>query len=333
MKAVIQDRYGPPEALQLKEIDKPEATDDEVLVRIRAASLHPDVWHVVTGRPYVLRVMGSGLFKPKNPVPGIDMAGRVEAVGASVERFGPGDDVFGEIVKGHQWKNAGAFAEYVAVPADALVAKPPNLSFEEAAAVPTSGILAYENVHGHIQPGDKVLINGAAGGVGMFAVQVAKSEGAEVTAVDSTEKTAMLRSIGADHVIDYSAEDFTGTGEQYDFVLDIPGNRSFDDLKRIVAPEGSYVYIGHDGFGRDGGRWIGSGIPRFMKMEMTRPFGSQQTAPRSEEEGVPLEILSRLLASGSMTAVIDRTYPLDEVPEALRYLEGGRVQGKIVIVV
>lgn len=333
MKAIVQNRYGPPEALQLEEIDKPEATDDEVLVRVRAASLHPDVWHVVTGRPYVLRVMGSGLFKPKNPVPGIDMAGRVEAVGAGVDRFGPGDEVFGEIVKGHQWKNAGAFAEYAAVPAGALAAKPPNLSFEEAAAVPTSGILAYENLRGRIEAGDKVLINGAGGGVGTFAVQIAKSEGAEVTAVDSMEKMEMLRSIGADHVVDYSAEDFTGTGEQYDFVLDIPGNRSFDDLKRSMAPDGEYVYIGHDGFGRTGGHWIGGGIPRFMRLEMTRPFGSQRTPPRSDADRDPLEVLSGLLESGAMTAVIDRTFPLAEVPDALRYIEEGHVQGKVVIVV
>ena len=201
MKAVVQDRYGSPDdVLQLREIDKPVVGDNEVLVRVRAASVHPDVWHVVTGRPYVLRLMGAGLLKPKNPVPGTDVAGLVESVGKDVTRFRPGDEVFGETHSKLQWRNGGAFAEYVSVPQDTLALKPEGIAFEQAAAVPTSGFIALHNLQdgGQIQPGESVLINGAGGGVGTIAVQLAKAYGARVTGVDTTEKMELVRSLGAD---------------------------------------------------------------------------------------------------------------------------------------
>lgn len=253
MKAIVQERYGSPDVLELREIDEPAVKDDEVLVRVRATSLHPDVWHVLHGRPYVLRIMGAGLRRPKNPVPGTDLAGRVEAVGTAATRFRPGDEVFGESAKGHQWHNAGAYAEYAAVPEDVLEPKPANLTFEQAAAVPTSGSIAYQGVRlqGRVQAGQRVLINGAGGGVGSFAVQLAKAFGAEVTGVDRGRKLDVIRSIGADHVIDHTREDFTRTGERYDVIVDIPGNRTIADCRRALTPKGAYVLIGHEGFGRD----------------------------------------------------------------------------------
>lgn len=216
MRAIVQRRYGQPEdVLELRNIDKPAIGADEVLLRIRAASVSPDVWHVVTGRPYVLRIMGAGIRRPKNPVPGTDAAGVIESVGKNVTRLQPGDEVFGEIVRGHQWKNGGAYAEYAAAPETALEPKPASLTFEEAAAIPTSALIALDNLRReNVQQGDSVLVNGAAGGVGIFAVQILRSDGARVTAVDSTEKLDMLRSVGADDVIDYTREDFTQNGER-----------------------------------------------------------------------------------------------------------------------
>ena len=332
MKAIVQDQYGSLDVLELREIDKPMIKDDEVLVRVHAASVHPDVWHATKGLPYILRLMGSGLLKPKNSVPGTDMAGHVESVGKNAEVFQPGDEVFGQTVRRNQWHNGGAYAEYVAVPEGALAQKPANLTFEQAAAVPTSALIALDNLRDRIQPGQKVLVNGAGGGVGIFAVQVAKSYGAEVTGVDSTRKLDMVRSIGADHVIDYSKEDFTQSGERYDLIFDIPGNHSLSDTRRALTPEGTYVLIGHDRFGASGGRWFGSGIPRFIKLLALSPFVSQRMAPRiTKETNDPLVVLKELLEAGEITSVIDRTYPLSEVPEAIRYLEEGHAQGKIVI--
>ena len=338
MKAIVQDKYGSPDdVLELKDIAKPVVKDDEVLVRVHAASVHPDVWHVVRGLPYVLRVMGAGLLKPKSSVPGTDVAGHVESVGKLVKQFQPGDEVFGESVRGHQWHNGGAYAEHVSVPEDALALKPGNLTFEQAAAVPTSGFIALHGLRdeGQIQPGQRVLINGAGGGVGTFAVQLAKSYGADVTGVDSTRKLDRVRSIGADQVIDYTQEDFTQSGERYDLILDIPGNHSLSDLRRALTPKGTYVLIGHDDFGGSGGRWIGKSLGRFFKMLVLSPFVSQLPGPRriSKETTDPLVVLKEFIEAGKVTPVIDRTYPLSGVAEAIRYLAEGHARGKVVIIV
>ena len=337
MRAIVQRRYGSPDnVLELRDIDKPAVIEDEVLVRVHATSMHPDVWHVVRGRPYVLRIMGAGLRKPKISVPGTDVAGQVEAVGKNVTQFQPGDEVFGEIVRGHQWKNGGAYAEYASVPEHTLALKPANLTFEQAAAVPTSGLIALQGIRreGQVQPGQKVLINGAGGGVGTFAVQLAKSYGAEVTAVDSTNKLDVLRSIGADHVIDYTQDDFTQTGERYDLILDIPGNRSFSDLRHALADDGKYVLIGHDHFGGAGGRWIGGPLGRILRLVIFAPFGRQRRGQRdATETDNPLAALKELIEAGKVTPAIDTTFPLNEVPQAIRYLEEGQARGKVVITV
>jgi NADPH:quinone reductase-like Zn-dependent oxidoreductase len=337
MKAIIQTAYGPPdEVLELREIDKPEVGDGEVLVRVHAASLHPDVWHTVRGVPYVLRVMGAGLRKPKIRVPGTDVAGRVEAVGANVTRFRPGDEVFGEIVKGNQWRNGGAFAEYVAAPQDALALKPANITLEQAAAVPTSALIAHRSLRGEgrLRSGQRVLINGAGGGVGTFAVQIAKAYGAHLTAVDSADKAEMLRSIGANRVIDYAQEDFTRNGERYDLILDIASNRSWPDCRRALTPEGTYVLIGHDHFGASSNRWIGS-MGRFLKLLVLSPFDRRIPGVRSfkDPEGDPLAIVTGFIEDGKITPVVDSAFPLPEVHEAIRHMEAGHARGKIVITV
>jgi NADPH:quinone reductase-like Zn-dependent oxidoreductase len=335
MRAIVQDKYGSPDdVLELREIDKPVVKDDEVLVRVHAASVHPDVWHVVRGRPYALRLMGAGLLKPKNSVPGTDVAGHVESVGKDVTQFQPGDEVFGETSRQWQWHNGGAYAEYVSVPEDALALKPAGITFEQAAAVPTSGFIALSGLRnqGQVQPGQKVLINGAGGGVGALAVQLAKAYGADVTGVDSTRKLDMVQSLGADQVIDYTQEDFTQSGERYDLILDVPGNHSLSECRRALTPEGTYVLIGHDHFGVSGGRWLGS-LPRFFKLVVMSPFVSQLpdlnfSIPSKKDS---MAVLREFIEAGKITPVIDRTYPLAEVPEAIRYLEEGHVQGKVVI--
>ena len=336
MKAIVQEKYGSPDdVLQLREIEKPVVGDDEVLVGVRAASVHPDVWHVVTGRPYVLRLMGAGVLKPKNPVPGTDVAGLVESVGKDVTRFGPGDEVFGETHLKHQWRNGGAFAEYVSIPQDALALKPKGISFEQASAVPTSGFIALHNLQsgGQIQPGQSVLINGAGGGVGSIAVQIAKTYGAYVTGVDSTEKLEMVRSLGADHVIDYTQEDFTQRDERYDLILDVASNLSLSACKRRLMPKGIYVLIGHDHFGDATGRIFGS-LPRVLKLVTLAPFVSQLpklsfSIPSKKDI---MSLLAGFLESGKLTPVIDRTYPLNEAPKAIRYLQTGLARGKIIII-
>lgn len=337
MKAIVQSVYGPPdEVLALREIDRPSVGDGDVLVRVHAASLHPDVWHAVQGVPYVLRIMGSGLRKPKNPVPGIDVAGHVEAVGTKVTRFRPGDEVFGEIVAGNQWRNGGAYAEFAAAPEGTLAFKPAGLTFEQAAAVPTSALIAHRALRGEgrIQAGQKVLINGAGGGVGTFAVQIAKAYGTDVTAVDSAGKLDMLRSIGADRVIDYAREDFTRSGERYDLILDIASNRSWPDCRRALTPEGSYVLIGHDHFGASNNRWIGT-MGRFLKLLMLSPFDRRIPGVRSfkDPEADPLAIVIGMIDAGAITPVVDSTYPLSEVREAIHHMEAGQALGKIVITV
>ena len=335
MKAIVQGRYGSPDVLELREIDEPVVKDDEVLVRVRAASVHPDVWHAMRGVPYVLRIMGSGLRRPKNPVPGTDLAGLVESVGRNVTRFHPGDEIFGQSVGANLWGNGGTYAEYAAVPETRLQRKPANLTFEQAAAVLTSGPIAVQGIRdeGRLQPGQKVLINGAGGGVGTIAVQLAKAYGADVTAVDSAGKLDVLRSVGADRVVDYTQEDFTRSGERYDLILDIAGNHPWSDLRRALTPKGTYVLIGHDQYGGSGHPWFGS-LGRFFNLMVISPFVSHLHPFRgTKDPGDRLVVLKELIEAGKVTPVIDRTFPLSEVPEAIRYLESGQARGKVVITV
>lgn len=334
MQAIVQRGYGSAgDVLELDDIDMPTVGGDEVLIRTRAASVHPDVWHVVRGWPYVLRAMGSGLRQPGDIVPGTDVAGVVEAVGSDATRFQPGDAVFGETIGGHQWKNGGAFAEFVAAPEASLALKPNNVTFEQAATVPTSGLIALANLNqGRIREGGKVLVNGAGGGVGMIAVQVAKAMGAEVTGVDTTEKLDLIRSLGADHVIDYMQEDYTRGTKRFDLIFDIPGNHSWAESRRALTPDGVYVLIGHDGYGTTSNRWFGS-VPRMFAL-MARSVVDKQL-PRPSFAGPnkreSLARLAELMESGKLTPVIDRTYPLAEVAEAIRHLETGQARGRIVI--
>jgi NADPH:quinone reductase-like Zn-dependent oxidoreductase len=337
VKAVVQSGYGHvDDVLRVEEIDEPRAGERLVLVGVRAASMHPDVWHAVTGRPYVLRVMGSGLRRPTERVPGTDVAGVVDAVGPGVTRFRPGDEVYGEVVAGNQWRNGGAFAERVAVPEQRLAPMPQGLEFDRAAAVPTSALIALRAVRseGRVHEGQRVLVNGAGGGVGNFAVQIATALGADVTAVDLGEKVSMLRSIGAVHAIDAGTEDFTGTGDRYDVIVDIPGNRAWKDLARALAPDGTYVLVGHDGFGASAGRWFGS-LGRFVRLFARSPFDRRIPGVRTftDPEQDPMAVLGAMLATGAIVPTVDRTFPLEQVVEAIHYLETGSAFGKIVLTV
>ena len=323
MKAIVQDTYGPPDVLELREIDKPVAADDEVLVRVHAAGVDQGVWHLMAGMPYLVRIAGVGLRAPKNPVRGYDLAGRVEAVGENVIRFRPGDDVFGTC--------RGSFAEYACARTDRIARKPASLTFEQAAAVPISGYAALQAVRdrGKVRPGQRVLIIGAGGGVGTFAVQLAKVYGAEVTGVCSTAKTHLVRSIGADHVIDYTQEDFADGRTRYDVILDIAGNRALSHLRRALAPTGTLVIVGGEG----GGKWLG-GIDRQLRAQLLSLFVRQKLGTWiSTEREEDLETLRELLEAGKVTPVLDRTFPLSEVPEAIRYLREGRPRGKVVVTV
>jgi NADPH:quinone reductase-like Zn-dependent oxidoreductase len=324
MKAITCHRYGPPDVLELEDIDTPVANDDEVLVRVRAASVNPRDWHFMRGLPYVIRPQ-FGLRGPtKFRALGSDLAGQVEAVGPNVTRFRPGDEVFGHVLE-------GAFAEYWAVPEDRLGAKPANLSFEQAAAVPLAGLTALQGLrdHGRVEAGQKVLIIGASGGVGTFAVQLAKWFGAEVTGVCSTRNLELVRSIGADHVIDYTREDVTGNGRRYDLVLQLAGTRSPADLRRVLTPRGTLSLSS----GESDGRWIGP-IGRMVKAAVLSPFVSQRLgAFEAKSRREDLRLLTELIEAGTVTPVIDRTYQLPEVPEAIRYLEQGHARGKVAITV
>src|SRR6266536_2353134 len=320
MKAIVQDTYGPVEVLRLAEIAKPVVGEDEVLVRVRAAGVDQGVWHLMAGRPYVMRLAGFGLRAPKNPVRGYDVAGHVEAVGAHVTMIRPGDEVFGTC--------RGSFAEYAAARPDRLAPKPGNFSFEQAAAVPISGYAALQAVrdHGKVGAGQRVLIIGAGGGVGTFAVQLAKAYGAEVTGVCSTPKTELVRSIGADHVIDYTREEFVDGRNRYDVILDIAGNRSLSHLRRALTPRGTLVIVG----GEDAGNWLG--VRRQLRAAALSPFVGQKLGTFiSKERSQDLKELRKLLEAGTITPVLDRTFRLDQVPEAIRYLRDGRARGKIVI--
>ncbi len=321
MKAIVRDKYGSPDVLELRDIDKPEIADEEVLVRVHAAGVGRDVWHVMTGLPYPIRLAGYGLRAPKNPVIGSDVAGVVEAVGKNVSRFQPGDEVFGV--------GKGSYAEYARALEDKLAPKPANLTFEQAAVVAVSGLTALQGLrdHGRVEPGQEVLIIGASGGVGTFAVQIAKALGAHVTGVCSTRKVDMVRSIGADHVIDYTREDFAEGEQRYDLILDTGGNSTLSRLRRALTPEGTLVITGGEG----GGRWFG-GIDRQLRAMMpSRSAGQKLRTYVSTQNHEDLIVLKEFIESGKVTPVIDRTYPLAEVPEAIRYLEKGHAQGKVVI--
>jgi NADPH:quinone reductase-like Zn-dependent oxidoreductase len=335
MKAIVQNRYGSSDVLELREVDDPVARDDQLLVRVRAASVHADVWHVMRGVPYVLRIMGAGVRRPKNLVPGTDLAGHVESVGPRVTRFRPGDEVFGQSLVANLWRHGGAFAEYAAVPEGRFEPKPAGLTFEQAAAVPTSGSLAVQGVRdeGRVRAGQKVLINGAGGAVGTFAVQLAKAYGADVTGVDAARKLDMLRSIGADRVLDYTLEDFTRSDERFDVILDVAGNHPWPDIRRAITPEGTFVLIGHDQYGAAGHRWFGS-LGRFAKLMLMSPFVTQLHPFRgAKDPGDRLAVLKEFIEAGKVTPVIDRTFPLSQVPEAIRYLESGMAAGKVIITV
>ncbi len=326
MKAIVYDEYGSPDVLELQEIDEPVAKDDEVLVRIHAASANASDWHFMRGDPYIFRLQ-AGLLKPKNNIAGFDLVGQVESVGKNVTQFRPGDEVYADVYG----ESGGTFAEYMCVSEDLLVLKPTNLTFEQAAAVPMAGITALQGLRdqGQIQQGQKVLIIGASGGVGTFAVQIAKAYGAEVTGVCSTRNVDMVRSLGADHAIDYTQEDFTQGEQRYDLILQLAGTASPKDCRGALTPGGTLVLSSGEG----GGPWFGP-IGRIINALVSSLFVSQTlrtftAAPNSED----LAVVKELIEAGKVTPVIDRTYPLNEVPDAIRYLEEGHTQGKVVITV
>ena len=313
MKAFIYEKYGPPEMLRMTEVDKPVPGAGEVLVKVLATSVNPADWHSLRGKPLFARAT-LGLRRPKHTILGVDIAGQVEAIGGGVTRFKPGDEVYGDL-SAHGY---GGFAEYVSAPVDAISVKPANLSFEEAAAVPLAAVTALQGLrhHGEVQPGQKVLVNGASGGVGTFAVQIAKSLGAEVTAVTSTQNIELVRSLGADHVVDYTTTDFAQVG-RYDLILDAVGNRSVPDLKRALTGNGKAAVVGFTSVAKLVGVALrgGKGIATVLA----------HMAPKD------LELLSELIESGKVRPQIDRRYPFAEIPAALAYLETGRARGKVIV--
>ena len=320
MKAAVYTRYGSPDVVQIKDVEKPVPKDNEVLIEVRAASVNPLDWHFMRGTPYFVRIL-AGLRKPKITRLGVDVAGQVEAVGRNVTQFKPGDAVFGSC--------RGAFAEYVCTSESTLVMKPDNVTFEQAASAPVAAFTVLQGLRdkGQIQPGQKVLINGAAGGVGTFAVQIAKSFGADVTGVCSTRNVDMVRSIGADRVIDYTREDFTKSGQRYDLIFDCVGNHSLLACRRVLNPKGIYIAVGGPS-----GRWMIGPLARGITAPVLSRFVSQKLAmvlakPSKED----LTITHELMETGKVTSVIDKRYRLSEVPEAIRYLEEGHARGKVVI--
>ena len=324
MQAIVQDKYGSSRVLELRRIDKPQIGLDDVLVRVRAAGVHIGDLHVMTGQPYLMRIVGFGLRAPKARVRGMDVAGTVEAIGSNVTQFQVGDDVYGTC--------DGAFAEYASARADTLAPKPSNLTFEQAAATPHGAITALQGLRdtGEIKPDQKVLIIGASGDVGMFAVQIAKSFGAEVTGVCSTTNMDMVRAIGADHVIDYKNEDFTRSGKQYDLVLDTGGNRSLVQVRRALTPTGTLVLVGGEG----GDRWIGGGMWRSLRALVLSRFVSQRLRPVLATANThDLVVLKQLMEAAKIMPIIGRTCALSETPDAIRQLEEGHARGKVVITV
>ena len=321
MKAIVQNRYGSADVLELNDIPQPEIGDEEVLVRVHAAGLDPGVWHLMTGLPYLVRLMGSGPRTPKSRVCGMDLAGRVEAIGKKVTRFEVGQDVFGAC--------NGSFAEYACAKEKNLARKPANVSHEQAAAVAVSGLTALQGIRdkGEVAAGSKVLVTGAAGGVGTFAVQIAKALGAKVTGICSTAKVDLVRSIGADHVLDSARYDIAPEGQRYDAILDTAGNRPLSRLRSALTDRGALVMVGGEG----GGRWLG-GTDRQLRALLLSPFVRHKLRPfiaaiRKDD----LQILKNLIEIGKVTPVIDRTFSLNDVPEAMRYLESRQARGKIVI--
>ena len=323
MRAIVQNTYGTVDVLRLARVTRPQIAADEVLVQVRAAGLDRGTWHMMAGQPYLLRVLGFGFRAPKNPVPGLDVAGTVVAVGSAVTRFSPGDEVFGI--------SRGSFAEYAAVRESKLSRKPANLTFQQAAVVPISAGTALQALTdaGKAKPGQRVLIIGASGGVGSYAVQLAKAFEAEVTGVCSTAKVDLVRSLGADHVVDYTRQDFADGTNRYDLIIDIAGNSSLARLRSALTPTGTLVIVG----GEDGGKWTG-GFGRSLRAPLLSPFVPQRlTMLASKERASDQDQLSTLIEAGKVTPCIDSTYPLDRVPEAMRHLEAGGVRGKVVITI
>lgn len=323
MRAITQDKYGSADVLRFGRIARPQIADDEVLIQVHAAGVDRGALHLMTGEPHLLRILGFGFRKPKNPVLGREVAGVVVAAGSKVTRFAAGDEVFaiGE----------GAFAEYMAAKESKVAAKPAGLTWEQAAVVPISGLTAYHGLHhvGGVAPGDKVLVIGASGGVGSFAVQIAVAGGAEVTGVCSTSKVELVRSFGASHVIDYSRADFAADSQRYDLILDIGGNSSLSKLRRTLTSKGTVVIVG----GEEGGRWTG-GFGRSLRAPALSPFVRQRLAMLVvKEHHSTLEQLTHLIEAGKITPRIDRTYSLDQTPDAMRHLEAGKARGKIAITV
>jgi NADPH:quinone reductase-like Zn-dependent oxidoreductase len=326
MRAVVQDSYGPADVLELRNVARPAPADGEVLVRVRAAGLDRGVWHVMTGLPYLVRfvVPTMGPRRPKVPIRGMDLAGQVEAVGRDVTRFRPGDAVFG-------WTEAGSYAEYASVPEDQLVAMPADLSFEQAAAVPISGLAALQGLRdvGEVKAGQRVLVIGAAGGVGSFAVQLAKAFGAQVTGVASTTQAELVRSIGADEVVDYTREDVTDGSRHWDLILDTAGHRSLSRLRRALSPAGTLVIVGSEGRGR----FMGGFDRQLRAVALSRVVGQRLRMLSSTPRRADLETLGELIEAGKVTPVVGRTFPLDQVPQAIGHLLAGGGRGKIVITV
>ncbi|GAA3006885.1 NAD(P)-dependent alcohol dehydrogenase [Streptosporangium longisporum] len=321
MKAIVQDTYGSADVLGMEDVDMPVIGDDDVLVRVRAASLHVGDWHVMTGRPYLMRAMGFGLRAPGTRVRGTDVAGVVEATGRGVTRFRPGDEVFGTC--------DGSLAEYARAGQDGLAPKPARLTFEQAAAVPVSALAALQALRdaGGVRAGQKVLVIGASGGVGTFAVQLAKAFGAEVTGVCGTTALDLVRSIGADHVVDYTREDFAATGVRHDLIVDTAGNRPLSHLRRALTPRGTLVIVGAEG----GGRWLG-GTDRQLRALLLSPFvGQRLRGLISKGNREDLALLGELVGAGTVTPVVDRTYALADAAEAIRYLHRGHTRGKVVV--
>jgi NADPH:quinone reductase-like Zn-dependent oxidoreductase len=321
MKAIVRDRYGSADVLRLSEVEVPEVTDDEVLVRVRAAGLDRGAWHVMAGLPYLIRVAGYGLRRPKVSGLGSELAGVVEAIGANVTGLAPGDAVFGT--------GRASFAEYATTRPDKLARMPANLSFEQAAAVPVSAVTALQALRdrGRVERGQRVLVIGASGGVGTFAVQIAKALGADVTGVSSPQKLDLVRSLGADHVIDYTRADITDDGVRYDVVLDIGGNRTLSQLRRVLTGDGTLVIVGGEG----GGRWTG-GIQRQLGATVLSLFVGQRLGTFiAKPNRADLDALRSLIETGSVRPAVDRVIALEEVPDAIRDLTAGRVRGKIIL--